>query len=62
MKKIACMVVCIALLVFLLVPVTSAQLLNNQWFDIKFKANGLFHNPGNVEVTPISYSAVAIFA
>jgi len=36
-----------------------AQLLNNQWFEIKFKANGLLHNPGNAEVTPISYSAVA---
>ena len=59
MKKIACMAVCIALLVFLIAPVASAQLLDGQWFELKIKSKGLLRNISTEEVTPASYSAVA---
>ncbi len=59
MKKIVCMTVCIALLVFLVAPIASAQSLDNQWFAITFKAKGLLYNPDNDQVVPVSHSAVA---
>ena len=40
MKKIACMVVCIALLIFFMEPVASAQILDNVWFEVKVKLSG----------------------
>ena len=57
MKKIACMTVCIALLVFLVAPVASAQLLDGQWFQMKFKVKGLLIT-GDA-VAPANYSGVS---
>jgi outer membrane lipoprotein-sorting protein len=40
MKKIACMAVCIALLIFFMAPVASAQILDDVWFEVKVKLSG----------------------
>ena len=40
MKKIACMAICIALLIFFTAPVASAQILDNVWFEVKVKLSG----------------------
>jgi hypothetical protein len=37
MKKIACMAVCVSLVVFFIAVTASAQLLDNVWFEVKAK-------------------------
>ena len=58
MKKIACLSVCIAFLIFFTAPVVSAQILDGQWFELKFKTKGLFIDNSDT-VTSASYSIVA---
>jgi hypothetical protein len=48
MKKIACMMVCVVLIVLYAVPFTFGQALDGQWFQMKVSHKGYGVNPGGI--------------
>jgi len=48
MKKTACMMVCVVLIVLFAVPFTFGQALDGQWFQMKVSHKGYGVNPGGI--------------
>ena len=58
MKKTACLTLCICLFVFT-ASFASAQLLDDLWFQVKFKANGFVTDDGTNTYYHSSHSSLA---